>query len=171
MNAQAKPGPWVIGDIAVISLTRGLFATIDAADLHLVEDRLWHAVPGVNTFYAVSTERDENGRPGKIQMHRVIMGHPVGRWVDHENGNGLDCRRANLRPATNAENMFNRGRNKNNTSGFKGVSWHRGERKWRARITLDGVSVFLGRYDDAESAFAAYCAAAPVLHGEFARTI
>jgi hypothetical protein len=95
-----------------------------------------------------------------------------GEWpaaeVDHKNLDRDDNRLANLRLATRAQNGANRSRQKNNTSGFKGVSRHGGGR-WRATIKSDRQQRFLGAFDTPEEAHAAYVAAASDLHGEFAR--
>ncbi len=89
--------------------------------------------------------------------------------VDHRNGNGLDNRRFNLREATHAQNMRNQKLNRNNKSGFKGVSYKRSHRKWRACISMHGKTIELGYHDTPEIAYTAYCAGATKYHGEFAR--
>lgn len=110
-------------------------------------------------------------------MHRFLFGlqsfEPTvkpGRWplVDHRNGNGLDNRRSNLRLATQAQNMSNRGRPTNNTSGYKGVSAGR-LGGWRAYITSRGKRLDIGTFASKEEAAEAYNAKALELHGEFAR--
>ena len=102
--------------------------------------------------------------------HRLIWRWMTGSWpaaqIDHINGDRSDNRWANLREATNAQNLANRGANKNNTSGFKGVSRFR--QRWQASITKDGRQIH-SVYDTPEAAHAAYVAAANELHGEFAR--
>lgn len=98
------------------------------------------------------------------------MGIPLSdpRQVDHINGDGLDNRRENLRICTHAENTRNKRMLGANTSGFKGVSWHKGDRKFRAQITVNKRKIHLGNFDDAEMAHEMYCLAADMLHGEFA---
>jgi hypothetical protein len=145
------------------------FVTIDAEDAYLVAGRAWCLKNG----YA-ATALHVSGRTRGVFLHRVIMasalaGSPDGTEVDHENGDKLDCRRGNLRLATHAQNMRNRGLQSNNTSGFKGVSWDRQRRAWQAKIRVDGRQVKLGRFRSPESAAAAYVAAARQLHGDFAR--
>lgn len=151
------------GDVAYITLTRGKIAIIDAADVPLVEGRNWHAEPGVNTFYAWAHKRLATGSYTKESMHGVIFG----KAPDHEDGDGLNCRRSNLRVATVSENACNRRRMRNNTSGVKGVYPDRGV--WAVRITVAGRRKFLGRYETIEQAAAAYRAASPEAHGEFGR--
>lgn len=108
---------------------------------------------------------------GKTQLlHRVIMDPPHGLSVDHANGDKRDNRRGNLRVCTHQQNMRNRRLNENSTSGFKGVTRiPKRDGKWMARITVDYKMKYIGTYDTAEAAHAAYCEAAGRLHGEFAR--
>ncbi len=89
--------------------------------------------------------------------------------VDHKDGNGLDCRRHNVRPATKQQNQANRGPRANNASGFKGVSWFPRQRRWYARIGVDGRNLYLGVYESAAAAARAYDAAARTHFGEFAK--
>ena len=93
------------------------------------------------------------------------------QWiVDHSNGNPTDNRFQNLRICTNAGNTQNACRQKNNKSGFKGVSFDAERKQWRASIRANNVYKHLGRYQTAQEAHRAYCKAAAELHGEFART-
>lgn len=93
----------------------------------------------------------------------------TGEWpqgeVDHINGDSSDDRWSNLRLVTHQQNQFNRCKNKNNTSGFKGVHAHKN--RWRARIMVGGKSICLGLYKTREMAHAAYCQAADKMHGEY----
>ena len=97
----------------------------------------------------------------------------TGKWpenlIDHKDGNGLNNRWVNLRPATKRQNAANTGAPRNNTSGFKGVSLLKKTGRYRAYITQDGRQRSLGNYDTAEAAHAAYAAAAAEVYGEFAR--
>jgi hypothetical protein len=103
-------------------------------------------------------------------MHRQILGltDPAVQ-ADHVDLDGLNNRRYNLRPCSKAENMRNRGAQRNNKSGFKGVRWHTRDRRWVAKITVDGKQKHLGYFDTPDAAHAAYAAAAAEHHGEFAR--
>lgn len=100
----------------------------------------------------------------------MIMGIPLHdpRNVDHINGDGLDNRRENLRVCTHAENTRNKRMLSANTTGLKGVSWHKKDKKFRAQIGFDGQKVHLGNFDDPHLAHEMYCLAADMLHGEFA---
>lgn len=116
----------------------------------------------------------------KIKIHkRIYMGHRLawlyvhGEWpshqVDHIDGNPSNNSISNLRTATQFENMRNCGRFRTNTSGHKGVTWHKTRRKWDAKIMSGGKHHFLGSFSTPEDAAAAYAAAAARMHGSFAR--
>jgi hypothetical protein len=108
----------------------------------------------------------KDGLKNKL-LHRIIMGEPVGKEVDHINGNKRDNRRENLRICNRSENNRNTGKKSNNTSGFKGVSWKKQRGKWRASIRVDGKCKHLGYFDDPQTAYRSYCRAATKYHGEF----
>ena len=109
---------------------------------------------------------------GKVYVaHRIIFLMHRGylpEQIDHIDGNGLNNDIENLRAATRSQNGSNRGAQKNNTSGFKGVSWHKKAQKWQAQIIADRKHRYLGYFDTPEAAHEAYKAAAIKLHKEFA---
>ena len=151
----------------LVPLTRGFAAIIDECDVGIANATKWqsHIVKKNRSIYAQS-------KTGKL--HRAIaaaMGLPIGPHVeiDHIDLNGLNCRRNNLRIATSSQNKHNRGTPRNNTSGQKGVSWHRRIRKWHTKIQAEGRKIHLGYYDDLELAAFVYAEAAHRFHGEFAR--
>lgn len=89
--------------------------------------------------------------------------------IDHIDGDGTNNKIANLRDATQSDNLCNRGIQSNNTSGYKGVSFNKCLDKWHAYIKRQGKRHHLGFYESAEKAHTAYIAALPKYHGEFAR--
>ncbi len=105
------------------------------------------------------------------QQRRALASHCAwalhyGQWplgeVDHRNGDPGDNRIANLRLATRVENQQNTWRRSDNTSGFPGVVFDRG--RWKAQISVESRTVYLGRFLLAEDAYAAYLAAKHRLH-------
>lgn len=77
----------------------------------------------------------------KTLVHRRVFLEHYGYLpdiVDHINGNKLDNRPINLRPASYSENACNSKLNSKNTSGVKGIAWIEGRNRWRASITKDG---------------------------------
>ena len=101
------------------------------------------------------------------KIHRLIMNCPDDKQVDHINGDPLDNRKSNLRICSNQQNSFNKGKHKNNTSGFKGVNWNNNNKKYQSRIMLNGKSISLGYFEKAEDAYKAYCGACVKYHQEF----
>jgi hypothetical protein len=146
-----------------IKLTRGRCALVDDQDFEYLNQWKWFYG---NHGYA---QRRLGKRGRMLGMHRVIMGEPKGFLVDHIDGDGLNNCRSNLRVATHAQNLCNRGKNSNNTSGFKGVNWHKNAKKWAAAIMVNRRSHHLGLFSDVQEAAKAYDIAALELHGEFAR--
>lgn len=154
-----------------LQLTRGMVAIVDDEDYEPLSAYRWHAkTSGSNPSKDYACRSTGGPRGPRILMHRAIIGAPVGMDVDHINGDSLDNRRANLRLATRSQNLQNRPRQRNNSSGYKGVSRYR-TGQWMACITVDGARKYLGYHPTPELAHAAYCAAAAELHGEFARLI
>ena len=108
----------------------------------------------------------------RVYLHRLAfkhMGEPVPDIVDHINGNRKDNRWCNLRPADNTTSMQNRSKPSHNTSGYKGVSYHRGKQKYHTRITVNKKVLHLGYFDCPVEAYKAYCGAADKHFKEFAR--
>lgn len=147
----------------LIPLTQGKFAIVDTKDYERLAQYKWHAVKMHGIYYA---RRKVNGK--FIQMHREILNVPVGFVCDHKNHNGLDNRRCNLRICTHAQNIQNSRPRTDGTSRYKGVSWNRRNRKWRASICHGGHSIYIGYYDYEADAAIAYDDTAIELFGEFA---
>jgi hypothetical protein len=151
-----------------IPLTRGFLALVDDCDYEmLMAFGNWHAHSCPPKEYAGTRVKDALGIWRTVRMHTVIA--PSWPLIDHVNGDGLDNRRENLRPATNAQNMRNRGKQTNNTSGFKGAFYFPRTGRWKSQITVNRRALHLGYYLSAEDAARAYDAAALIHHGEFAR--
>jgi hypothetical protein len=156
------------GQVAYVPLTRGYEAIIDAEDVPLIEGWNWCAMVNSTTAYGIRAENN-GGKKSKVYIHRVLMGNPDGWMVDHRDCNGLNNRRANLRLATASQNQGNRRLSNRNTSGFKGVSWHKADAKWQAYIRLNDRKQHLGSFETPGEAHTAYVEAAARFYGEFAR--
>ena len=151
-----------------IPLTRGKYAIVGPRDYtYLMQWKWCCSIDG----YAVRHDNTHPKRP-TIRMHRVILERALGRsdfvQCDHINQNRLDNRRSNLRPATVSQNQCNRGRAKDNTSGYSGVSWHKATNRWQARVYADGKLMHTSRHSDLIEAAKAYNEAALKHHGKFA---
>ncbi|KKO58000.1 AP2 domain protein [Serratia ureilytica] len=108
-----------------------------------------------------------NGK--KYKAHQIIWemhygAPPQGKCIDHIDGNGLNNHISNLRLVTHQENMKNRPRPQNNTSGIVGVLWNKAEEKWQAYINFEGKQHHLGSFG---GIFEAACArkSAELRHG------
>ncbi len=104
-------------------------------------------------------------------LHRMIFLFHNGflpKEIDHINGNKGDNRIANLRGCNRSENMTNSRVASNNTSGVKGVGWHKAAGKWQARVYINKVRQTLGMYDNLLDAACVIYSARNKHHGEFA---
>jgi hypothetical protein len=110
--------------------------------------------------------RTENHKA--IYMHNQIMQPEPGKVVDHENHNGLDNSRSNLRLASRSQNCYNRKKKTGVRSRYKGVSYVKGRKKWRVYISYNGQRIHLGYFDNEIDAAKAYDEAAKLYHGKFA---
>lgn len=150
-----------------IPLTQGKFALVDDEDYdRLMAMGSWMYHRG----YAIKSKRiKKNGKwtSDAVRMHRLIIEIPEGFEVDHINLNKSDNRRSNLRICTRTENIINRLVQKNNSSGFKGVTWHRRIKKFQARIGVGKKRMHLGYFDCPIDAAKAYNIAAKQNHGQF----
>ena len=111
----------------------------------------------------------------RYMAHRLVWTYhngeiPTGFEIDHINQTKADNRIENLRLATPSQNRSNVTKYKNNTSGFKGVSWNKRDKKWQAFIMHNKKSIRLGRFATPELAHAAYKQAATKHQGDFAFT-
>jgi hypothetical protein len=143
-----------------IKLTRGKFAIVDDEDFEYLNQYKWYC-----SFYGYAV-RDEGGRKNKkaIPMHRFLNGTPSGLVTDHINRNKLDNRKVNLRSVTGSQNCTNRGLNKNNVSGHKGVIWRKDIRRWSARIKTNYKEIYLGCFINIKDAIKARKKAELIYH-------
>lgn len=151
----------------VIELTSGKTCIVDDDDYEELSKHKWCFKAG-GPGYAVRNIR-LNGKGRLLVMHREIMKVPDGKKTDHINGNGLDNRKCNLRICSHAENLKNRSKQSNNTSGYKGVYKLNDCNRWGVAIGCDGKETWVGSFKTKEEAALAYNEAALRVHGKFAR--
>lgn len=160
--------------VTEIKLTRGYVTLIDNCDADLAALK-WMARTRPNGADPYASRANPNRPPATLHLHRLILARILGRELcagevcDHINGNTLDNRRSNLRLATVAENRRNSRRFKNNTTGYKGVSFSKLHQKFEAHIRVNYKLVHLGLFETAEEAHEAYKQAATKYFGEYAR--
>jgi hypothetical protein len=119
-----------------IPLTKGKEALVDNQDYKYLMQWKWHTCRPSDgkTLYARRSSRPQ------VKMHRLIaqrMGIAA-PLIDHQDRNGLNNQRRNLRPATPSQSSSNRGKLRNNTSGATGVHERPDCQKWQARIMHRG---------------------------------
>ncbi len=108
----------------------------------------------------------------KYRAHRLLWilrngSIPDGMQIDHVDRNRLNNCPENLRLATPAENCRNRKQQSNNTTGERGVYWHKQLGKWAVRVRRDGKLVNGGIFKTFESAVVAARILRELLHAEF----
>ena len=163
------------GNIAYVPLTKGYEAVIDAADVPLVGDSNWTATVALRpdgSIRSVYAKRSMKigAQSQTIYLHRAIGGTDDAPEVDHRDGNGLNNRRSNLRPATKGQNMHNSRLRSDSKSRLKGASFHKARGKWQSQIKVNGKNRGLGLFNCPTAAHFAYIKASRALHGEFGRT-
>jgi AP2 domain len=162
----------------IIPLSKGYLTVVDDVKYDSLAQHLWHAQVlknrdgKISIVYAVRFTPMAEGHD-YIYIHREIMGVTDKEiHVDHEDHNGLHNCVNNLRICDHAENMVNRRMPTTNTSGYKGVTWEKNDKKWLAQIGYKGKHYNLGMFPGTEEgklrAAKAYEEGAKRLHGEFA---
>ena len=117
------------------------FAHVDPEDFDKVSAYKWrlHKVKGRSTVYG---KANDNGKT--VYIHRLVLNTEM--EIDHIDGNGLNNRRSNLRPATPALQRLNT----IPKSGMKGVN--KVGNKYSTVFRYDGKSIYLGLSDTEEEA-------------------
>jgi len=159
------PGPSLY---KTILLTQGKCTIVDTEDYDWLAQHKWYSHRQRNGDWYAVRNKCENGKKICISMHREILQPPPDMETDHRDGNGLNNQRSNLRVATTAQNQHNRRLQKEGTSHFKGVCWHRAANKWCARVTIEYQTIWLGLFQSEIEAAVAYNRAALELFGEYA---
>lgn len=150
-----------------ISLTQGKFAIVDDQDYDWLNQWKWY----YNNKYAKRKTLGGKTKRKTIYMHRLIMNALSGLLdIDHKDGNFLNNRRANLRFCNDSQNQRNKHAKKINAlSNYKGVSWHKRNKKWIANLVFNQKLIHIGYFKKEIEAAKAYDKKAKELFGEFAR--
>lgn len=153
-----------MNDIFILSLQNtDQLCLIDVEDKDKVTSRKWWWYGSKNHRYAVTY--DNNQYPRTILLHRFLTAF---KRTDHKNGVRFDNRKLNLRNCSQRQNCANRVKSAGYTSKFKGVSWEKANKKWRAQIKSRTSAIYLGLFDDETEAAIAYNNKAKELFKEFA---
>lgn len=157
-----------------ITLTQGKFTIVDDEDFEWLNQWKWCANKIHNIWYAIRglihSEKIANGKHICILMHRQIMNCPKGFEIDHQDHNGLNNQKSNLRICTRNQNQHNQKiQTRIKSSQFKGVYWDKSTKRWPAQIKYNSKRIHLGGFGSEIEAAKAYDKAAKRLFGEFAR--
>jgi hypothetical protein len=156
------------GDVAYVTLTQGYVATIDRADVARVSRYNWYAFPRRHAVYAMA-RIPGNASDTRISLHRFIAARDDDLDIDHKDGDGLNNRRRNLRPATRLQQAMNRSLRGGGSNAYRGARWVPKRNKWVAKITIEGKVRYIGHYDTEQEAARAYQYVARRVFGEFYR--
>ena len=144
------------------------FAIVDDEDFDQLNLFNWFAYKSKNdnTYYARRNDEQKN----TIALHRQIMNCTKGdgKMIDHQDGNGLNCQKGNMRFATNSQNQRNKRNSAGSLSKYIGVDF-KGAKAWRARISVNKKSIHLGYFNEEIDAARTRDVAAKKYFGEFAR--
>ncbi len=152
-----------------IKLTRGKYAIVDAEDFEKLNQYKWHCTYNGYACRSVYISGIKNKKQVYVFMHNTVCPAPAGKITDHVNRNKLDNRKANLRPATQKQNVWNRRiKKENRKTQYNGIMWRRDRKKWRVRLTINGRQRTFGHYDDEIEAAKAYDEMAKKYRGDFA---
>lgn len=158
LNLEDEHGQYGIG---YCTNTGGQFY-FDMDDYDKIKDIAWYEKIRKDGFKKVAGTDRSTGK--QVLMH-TILGF---KWCEHKDRNELNNRKYNLRSATNQENARNHNKQRNNTSGFIGVCFHKTYGTWRAYIMIDKKNINLGSFSNKQDAICARLRAEQRYFGEFA---
>lgn len=146
----------------------GIKAIVDDEDFEKAMQYSWQLSKRKTVSYASAYKKGAGRTRGnKMYLHQFIMGFPP--QVDHVNGDGLDCRKTNLRECTTSENRHNSKKTERGSSVYKGASYHKAAKSWRAVIGVNGRTKQIGGFKTEIEAAQAYDRMAQIYHGPFAK--
>jgi hypothetical protein len=147
-----------------LAISAGHVVQVDEEDLPELSRHRWTYVPRScgHGAYAARWITQEDGRRKTLYMHRQLMGEPP-EEVDHEDGDGLNNQRHNLRCASRSQNSVNR----NHTNTYRGVYPFR--MGWKSQAKVNGKNVHIGVFKDPVIAARAYDVFVLATWGPFAR--
>jgi len=152
-----------------IKLSKGKYAIVDPEDFERLNQYRWHCTHYGYAMRAVSVGSGKGRKQVAVHMHNVVCPAPDGMITDHINRKPFDNRKANLRPATQRQNVWNRKFAKEGgRTRYNGIRWDKNRRKWQVRLAVDGIRESFGYYADEVEAAKAYDRVAKQHRGQFA---
>lgn len=154
-----------------IKLSRGQFAIVDDEDAARVQEFKWCVGdhPSCGRSYPVPTRRIATPVVRYQSLAEFILGRQPGKEINYQDGNSFNCTKSNLRYGTRSMNWGNRRKLSKCLSIYKGVSWRKDRKRWKAYAQINGVLTNLGNFTDENEAGRAYNQKAAEIFGEFAR--
>ena len=151
-------------------LKHGEIALVDDEDYERCQAYSWYVhYKSKTTFYVAGILiKERRGPTVSCYLHKFIMNAQKGQRADHKDRNTLNNQKSNLRFSTHTQNNQNVGRKSNNKTGYKGIGYLRGAKKWRACIGSSGKRYYSDLVDTKEEAALEYDKLAKTHHGEFA---
>ena len=117
----------------------------DKEDFDLIKNYCWY----IDNKGYVKTNIRKDGKKTSLRLHRLIMKENNSKMqIDHIDHNKLNNQKSNLRTCTNAQNNWNKGLQRNNTSGVAGICYLKDCNKWYARITVNKKTINLGIFSN-----------------------
>lgn len=138
----------------------------DLEDYELLKQYTWTLSHVGGCFYAKAWLYGSD-KPKIIKMHRLVLGFPDYK-IDHKDRNGLNNKKSNLRKFEGGQNRMNSSISKNNTTGFKGVTYEQKKKLWLTHIGFKGEKIKGGRFKNKYAAALRYNQLAIKYFGEFA---
>jgi len=126
--------------------------TLTDGSITIVNDEYYELVKNDGSWTNVGGRAARFWHGELLYLHHLILPHISGKVVDHINGNTLDNRKENLRYLAHWENIHNRDKQKNNTSGFIGVRWCHSSKGYQSSIQIRGKRIHFGTFKTAEEA-------------------
>ena len=140
-----------------------IIVKIDNEDLEKCSKLTWHYAKNKDSKYIQTRVKGK-----MIKLHRYIMDiNNSNLLVDHINRDTLDNRKSNLRICTYQQNSFNKSIRVDNTSGIAGVSFYKINKKWRAKIKYNNLTIHLGYFNDINEALINRRVAEEMLFGKY----
>lgn len=147
-----------------------MVALVDDEDYYWLSEWNWFPVKIKGVWYAKrNLKKLHSGHKIQVYLHRVVMRESDPKvFIDHQNHNGLDCQKTNLRKCSKSQNDWNKAPKEGGSSQYKGVSWDKERNLWKAQLCKDRVKIELGRFSNEIDAAKAYDVLAKEKFGEFA---
>ena len=159
----------ICNSMAILQLTKGYTAIIDDDDFEKLSKYNCHVCENGSNIYARRTVGYLGKKIIRNYLHREIINCLENEKVDHIDGNGLNCKKENLRKCNSSENNRNRISRPRSSSKYLGVSFSKSTRKkWLSQIVINGKNKNLGRFEREIDAALEYDKFAKIHHKEFA---